>query len=798
MAQARKKNAATVAKRAAAHEKDLQALRDIADDVIESDFVPYACLVDPDTIVTKNGEVLQIIKISGAQANAGAANDLRSAIRSAIQKHIPDASFAIWLHTVRRRQAPPPPPLFPDGFSRQVDAAWRQQQPASAVFINELTISIVKAGEPAGLFDVKRFGQSLLPSRDRKRRVSYIEQARKQLTTVTENILRDLKPYDARRLTTVERNGAFYGEHIEFLEKLINLEERVMPIPQRDLSQVLTSGEITFGYNAMEVRNVDGTRRFASLMTIKEYKESTLKGIDKFLEIPCEFIISQAFDFIGAERAREAYEKQAEYLRNSGDKELAKWMEIERLSGDAAVNERAFGQQQTSLFLIASSVKQLEANIRLVQKAFSRLGIIAVREDLRIEECYWAQLPGNFPFLSRHQPIDTQHLAGFSNLRHADKGNSQGSPWGASVTTLNTIDQTAYYFSFQQQQHGHTLLIGRKPTDLAATAHFLLAQARKLPVSIWYLDGNGRGSAFCAAMGGTVAVPATPKFRLNPLQLSDTPANREFLTIWLSTLVDPRAEKLSRTTFDYFQSLIAAVMQMPREQRRLSSLLPMVRSDDAMLASQLQRWCAGGALGELFDMPDDQFSVSQLHSWNISAYVADEAVRIPLVGYLLHRMTSALTGTPTLIVLNDALPLLDTPLFSARVPAWLDFIASNNAACVALCSDISHAASYPYARVLATKAASIFVLPDAQADAEYMLGFDLNEADLAAIVHMNTERSDVLMKRGAESTMLQMDLGLLGPLRSMLAGDSSVTNHSQTPAETLAELMGAPSIPAGA
>jgi type IV secretion system protein VirB4 len=790
MAQARKKNAATTAKRAAAYEKDLQALRDIADDVIESDFVPYACLIDPDTLITKNGEVLQIIKITSPQVDADRAGDLRSAIRSAIRSHIPDASFAIWLHTVRRRQAATVAPSFPDGFSRQLDAAWRQQQPASAIFINELTISIVKAGESAQFTDIKLLGKSLLRKRDRARRVAYIEQSRMALIEVTENIIRALSPYHARRLTMVERDGVFYGEHIEFLEKLINLEERPMPMPQRDLSHVLTSGDITFGYNAMEVRNADGTRRFAALMTIKEYKESTLTGIDKFLEIPCEFIITQAFDFIGAERAREAYEKQAEYLRNSGDKELAKWMEIDRLSGDAAANERGFGQQQTLLFLIAASVKQLEANIRLVQKAFSRLGIIAVREDLRIEECYWAQLPGNFPFLTRHQPIDTQHLAGFANLRRADMGNNQGSEWGLPVTMLRTLDEAAYYFNFQRQQRSHTLLIGRRPHELASVAHFLLAQARKLSISIWYLDGIGRGSAFCEAMGGSVAIPATPQFRLNPLQLSDTPASREFLAVWLSTLVDPRAEKLNRATLDYFQSLVAIVMQMPLEQRRLSSLLPIVRADDAMLASQLQRWCVGGALGELFDMPDDQFSVSQLHSWNIAAYAADEAVRIPLVGYLLYRITAALTGNPTLIVLNDALPLLDTPLFSARVPGWLDFIASNNAACIALCSDISHAAAYPYARTLATKAASIFVLPDAQADAEYMLGFDLNEADMAAIVHMNPARSDVLMKRGTESTILQMDMGLLGPLRSMLAGDPPAFVAAQTPAELLAELMG--------
>ena len=43
----------------------LEVLRDITDDVVEADFVPYSCLFDPNTILTKNGELMQIIKITG-------------------------------------------------------------------------------------------------------------------------------------------------------------------------------------------------------------------------------------------------------------------------------------------------------------------------------------------------------------------------------------------------------------------------------------------------------------------------------------------------------------------------------------------------------------------------------------------------------------------------------------------------------------------------------------------------------------------------------------------------------------
>lgn len=761
----------TAAGRDKTREQDLEALRDISDDVIESDFVPYACLLNADTVLTKNGELLQILRITGQQAETAAgASDVRAAIRAAIEAHIPDVTFAIWLHTVRRRQTGPANAGFTDPFCNQLDARWRQQQASALSYVNELTITIVKAGQSAELADWHGFQKSLLPRRDRSRRTTYLEQAQRQLVQVTTRMLEALKPYGARLLTTVERSGVFYGEHLEFLEKLINLQERPMPLPRRDLSYVLTSGDITFGFNAMEVRNAEGTRKFAALMTVKEYKESTLKGIDQFLEIPCEFIITQCFDFIGAARAQESYRKQADYLRISGDKELAGWMEIDRLLHQRRTHGRAFGQQQTSIFLIAPSMKQLEANVRLAQKAFARLGLVAIREDLRIEECYWAQLPGNFPFLTRHHSIDTQHLAGFANLQPPPLGNAAGSPWGPPVAVLKTLQDQPYYFNFQRGNVAHSLLIGRDPAAVSGLAHFLLAQSRRLSVNLWMLDGQGYGSRFFSAMNGHVSVAGTASLKLNPLQLSDNRPNREFLAVWLSTLVDPYAASLSRASLEFFQHLVARVMQLPQDQRRLSNLLTIVRAEDPMLANQLSRWCAGGAYGELFDMPQDQFNPEAVHCWNIAAFAQDDALRIPLASYLLHRLTGALSGRPTLIVLNDALTMLNTPLFSARVPAWLDFLSGNQAACMALTHELNYASAYPYARTLASKAASIFALPDAQAGSEYMLAFEMAEHDVATLARMHPAQHGLLLKRGAESHVLTLDVSAFGELSARLIG----------------------------
>ena len=770
--------------------KELEALHDIADDVIESDFVPYACLFDQSTIATKDGELLQTIKITGLGYEAHTQGDLRSAVRHAIKQAIPDDAYAIWLHTLRRKQPALARAHYPDPFSGKIDETWRSTQSTSVSYSNELYVTIVRASGDVSLKNRKIFIQSLLRKRDIAIRSRAMQEALEELTATTHTMLQMLQPFGARLLTCVERNGVFYNEQLEFLEKLINLEERPMPVPERDLSQVLTSGEITFGFNAMEVRTEDGVRRFAAILTLKEYKESTLAGIDKFLEIPCELIISQCFDFTGATLAREAYEKQARYLTYSGDKELAKWIEIDRLMNAADLSDaKAFGQQQTTIFLIAPGVNQLETSVRMVQRALNRLGMLVVREDLRFEECYWSQLPANFTFITRKHPVDTDHLAGFVNLQAAPMGNAVGSPWGPPVSIFSTVQDTPYYFNFHRQKSAHTIVLGKAGSGRTSFGHFLLAQARKLPIHLWYVDAHGRAGPFIEAMGGQVFTPGSTGCKLNPFLLPETPANREFLALWVSTLIDPTGTQLNRSTLSFFQAAVDHMLQQPRANRRMATLAAFMREADPLLANTLQRFVAGGPFGELFDMPEDTFSTGKLACWDISRFMADPVTRAPLTAYLLHRLTGQVnSANPTMIVLDEGFQVLDTPLFSARVGGWCDYLSQNNAAVFIMSASIEESAARAYTSVIANKAATIFAMPDKNPDIGYQMGFGMTPEEIATLSYIDADAHQILQKRGDETVVIRVAMNAFPPA-TLQALSGRTQTASQSPADTLAALM---------
>lgn len=767
---------------------DLEAMRDISDDVIESDFVPYACLADAHSIFTKNGEIIQMIKISGLDYTPqGQASDLRTAMREAIFNHIPDTSYAIWLHTLRRNHRLMEKSFFPDGFSARVDEAWNTQHRWDQSYTNELYITIVKAGQDANLFNFKSLLKSLWLPNDVRVRNAYLDEANRDLHLTVNTILESLKSFGARRLEVVEREGIYYSQQLEFLEKLINLEERPMPVPTQDLSHYLTSGEITFGFNAMEVRTAEGKRRFASILTLKEYKESSLAGIDQFLEIPCEIIVTQCFDFIGAAQAKEAYEKQQHYLKLSGDKELAEWVEIDRLTEHKDAPERAFGEQQCSIFLIAPSIKQLEANIKLVRKALGKLGILTIREDLKFEEMYWAQLPGNFPFIARKRSTNTMHLAGFVNLQRAPMGNTKGSKWGPTITILPSVQRTPYFFNFHAGESAHTAIIGSPRKGRTTLAHFLLAESRKLQTRIWYLDTRGRAASFIQSIGGNYQPIATIKHPISPLKLADEPANREFLSLWLTSLFTPKTLTLNNGMLSFFSQVIAEFYTLPIEQRSMTLLQQVIAANDPVMAKSIAPYVAGGAKGDLFDLPTDHFAPGNITGWNLAHTMGDPTEYIPLATYLLHRLTMQLDGKPTIIVLDEGFLLMAGPIFGAKAKEWLEFLTKRNAMVLILTSRLEESANLKYTPAIMHAMTTQLYLPDADPIPQYMDRLGLSEAEYYTLPQLSLIERQFLLKCAGDNHVLSAKLDGLGVLCDTLSG--RLTASTSSPAELLAELM---------
>lgn len=779
--------------RAARDVEDLEELRDITDDVIEADFVPYACLVDPLTLLTKNGEVLQILRIDRLEPTSDKAKSLRQAIRHALSTKLPDASYAFWLHTFRREKQYLGKPTFAKTVASDMYDSWHEANGVARGFTNELYLTIVKAGEPARITDVKNFMRGLSLTHETNKRMDYIDRATKELNGVVDGLLDLLKDFGASRLGLVTReDGVVYGEHLEFLEKLINLEARPMPLPTQDLSTYLTSGDVTFGFNAMEVRTAEGKRRFAAIMTIKEYKEASLAGIDEFLDIPCELIITQNFDFVGSKEAKEAYEQQAEYLQLSGDRELWQWAEFDKLL-DGDTSDKAYGRQQTSVFLIAPTMRQLEATITMVRRAMNKLGIVAVREDLKFEEMYWAQLPANFPFVARGMAINTQHLAGFVKLQLPPKGCVRPGITSQPALVMRNGAGDASYFSFSMeddngQLHNHIAITGKPGSGAMEFTHLLSAMATGQMPRIWYVDVHGHAKRLIESLGGTYQRPASESCPVNPFALTDSATTREFLALWCAGLLDPRGVQTSQPLIQFFHGCVSNVMQMAPADRHLQSFRAQIAAEDPMLAAQFDPWISAQNL--IIRGPADQLQFDKISGFDLTHVARDETTRAALTGYLLHRITMQLDGAPTLLVLDEAALLLANHLFRERIGAWLNYLTSQNTTVIATMSDITQVKGFGTVGPLMEHMGQKIYFADNDPAPELVNQTGLSDEAYHLLSELNPNQRLALHVSQGALDLLQTDTRKLPEAVRMILSNETVKSSSRNPSDVLAELMG--------
>ncbi|NET71341.1 MAG: hypothetical protein F6K62_10550 [Sphaerospermopsis sp. SIO1G2] len=764
----------------------LELLRDITDDVEESDFVPYACFYDHSTIITKNGELCQTIKITGLNretiTSEHGQQELRSLIRESLKRHVPNDSFAFWLHTMRRESNVAPGGTFEEGsFAGAMHEDWVFLNRLEHQYVNEVYVTIVHEGQTASILDVKNFLRGLIPSVELRWRHHYLDEIAHILNDTVDRILTDLHAYGAHRLTAYKKGGVYYSEQLRFLEKLINFVDRPMPMVEMELSRYLTSGEITFGFNAMEVRNASGKRRFASILTLKEYKEASLPVIDRFLQLPMEFIVTQAVNFINPEKVLFEFQEMLNYQTLSEDPDISRLSELTDIVESNRNNPNDFGEQQLTIFILADNVTLLEENIRKSMAYFARYGMVAIREDIRFEEAYWSQLPGNFVFVKRMRPTNTSHVAGFANLNNMPVGRERGNHWGDAVTSFHTASGTPYYFNFHVGEVGHTYLTGPHASGKLLLAHFLIAQSMKYRPQLYYIDVSGRAGMLMEALGShyiTLQHPGmdemaerTPLF--NPFSLSNTAKNQTFLCRWLAVLARTMGYSLREQDKPLVQQMVAYIYGLDDVDRHMHTCYAVLYEQIPEMAQALAPWIEGEAYGHLFTATGaGVFADTHCLHIYVGQALADDHLMAGCASLMMQLITDRLDGAPAIIMMEEGYELLRHTHIAGNMEKWLDALTGRNAILVHTIEDMDRAAQMPFMKALADGAATQIFMPDDEPGHAYMDIFNMQRSEFTYLEFMETNDHHFLVKHGGETVVGEMHMESLSAYYHILAGYS--------------------------
>ncbi|MBT2134654.1 VirB4 family type IV secretion/conjugal transfer ATPase [Croceibacterium sp. LX-88] len=740
--------------------------------------LPYARHVDGHTLELRDGLLMQTIHLGGLLFETADSDELnyRAELRDAMLRAIGSSRFAVHHHVIRRRAEAALESNYSDEFSRKLDARWRERLAGKQMYVNELFLTILRR-PLQGRLGWADWLQGLF-ARAGGRDDASLAAEKRSLDAARDALIAALSPYSPRTLGIYETKDGFRSEALEFLSCLFNGEMRPVGLPHGDIGMHLPWRRISFGQDTVEL-GVAGTqpRKYVGIVSVKDYPGQTMPGMfDELYRLPCEMHVSQSFAFVERSQALGKMNLALRRMRSAEDDALSLRNELVQAKDDVAAGRAAFGEHHTAIAVHSEDLEQLNTNVAEVIALLGDLGINAVREDIALEPAFWAQFPGNFKYNARQGLVSTRNFAGLASLHNFPVGKARGNHWGEAVTLFETTAAGPYFFNFHHHDLGNFTVIGPSGSGKTVVMNFLLAQARKFSPRIIFFDKDRGAELFIRAIGGQYdRLRPGEAAGLNPLQLPDTAANRQFLREWLELL----AGGLESGELEQVQDAIEANFVQATERRRLRHLVELFRGygrpHASDLYSRLRPWWGTGDRAWLFDNERDQTDLAaETVGFDMTAILDDPRTRTPALLYFFHRVEERLDGRPAIIVVDEGWKALDDDVFARRIKDWEKTIRKRNgvvgfatqSAQDALESRISSA-------IIEQAATQIFMInPKARVE-DYINGFGLTPHEFELVKTLPDNSHCFLVKHGKESVVARLNLTGEQELLTVLSGRES-------------------------
>jgi type IV secretion system protein VirB4 len=737
--------------------------------------LPYARHVDDHTIETRDGLLLQIIHLRGLLFETADTDEInyRKLLRDAMLQAVGSSRFAFYHHVIRRRADVELDATFPDPFSARLNAAWSSRLATRQLFVNDIFLTIVRRPLQGRVGWLERL-QRLTRKSDAGAQNAFGHELR-ELSSARDAVIAQLGSYTPRLLGVYETAQGHCSEPLEFLSAVCNAEMRPVLMPLQDLGDYLPYRRISFGQDALELGPAGVTpRTFSALVSIKDYPGQTAPGmLDDLLRLPFELTISQSFGFVERRAALGDMNLALRRMRSAEDEAVSLRNELSSAKDDVAAGRAGFGEHHMTIAVKGDTLEAVNAGVAEVHASLAELGINAVREDIGLEPAFWAQFPGNFKYIARPGLISTSNFAGFASSHNFALGQASGNHWGEAVTLLETTAAGPYHFNFHHGDLGNFTVIGPSGSGKTVVLNFLLAQARKFRPRTIFFDKDRGAELFIRAIGGRYDVlrPGTAS-GLNPLLLSDTPENRQFLIDWVALLAG--GADLEETA--QIKDAIDANFVQYADHRRLRYFAELFRGGHrphaADLWARLRPWWGDGERAWLFDNAEDLTDLSaDSVGFDMTAILDDATVRSPAMMYLFHRVEERLDGTAAIIVVDEGWKALDDDIFVRRIKDWEKTIRKRNGIVGFATQSAQDALESRIASAIIEQAATQIFMTNPKARAtDYMEGFGLTEHEYELVRTLPEDAHCFLIKHGNESVVARLNLSGERELLTVLSG----------------------------
>jgi type IV secretion system protein VirB4 len=760
------------------------------------EWIPYAAHVSPILVRTVLGDYVQVMRLAGGSFECADDETLNSWHErlNVLWRNIASPQVALWTHLIRRRERVAPGAGGKD-FAGALEQKYREQLSRRRLLVNELYLSLVyrpTAGLATGL--ASRFLKRTRPEEERLELADALESCGKLRDTVRESLAR----YEPEALSLYERGGRVYSGPLNLFSTLINGESLEVPLPRAPLNEALAVSRVSFGTEALEYRLPCGTRSGA-MLGIKEYPTPTQVGMfNALLSAPFPLVLTQSFAFLSKPSGQALLQRQFNRMVNAGDFAVSQAEELKDALDALTSNEFVMGDHHFSLQVLTEEpdpradrdlrgeeeererrARELNDSIAWARARLADTGMTVAREDIAMEAAFRAQLPGNFSMRPRKAPITSRNFAAMVPFHNYPSGRATGNHWGDALTVLVTSARSPFHFSLHasdpsdpeggsRKDTGHTLICGPTGSGKTVFIGFLVALLNRQGASQVLFDKDRGLEILVRAMRGEYCpLKNGEPTGFNPLKLSPTPLNVEFLKAWLRVLVRPASGALTvRQEADVDQAL-KGTLALERPARRLSRLLEFLDATDAEgLHARLSPWCAsvGGDYAWVFDNPEDtivpRLSEHALVGFDVTDFLDHPVSRTPVTLYLFHLVRQLLDGRRLVCWMDEFWRLLADPAFENFAKDGPKTWRKLNGVMALATQGASDVLGSPISRTLIEQTPTKVFFPNADADsADYREGFGLTERQFRLVrEELEPGSRRFLVAQGHQSGVCELDL----------------------------------------
>ena len=700
------------------------------------DSLPYACHYSPETILTKNGELLQIMKIEDFHSD----RDIRSILRSSIVQNINDNNFALTIHTIRKKKniSIPWNEKYQQGFPYALHQSWQINKQSSVEYTSEIYVTIIARGIES-ILSTKNFLSNFSFLYIRKKHEKYLSGQYKKLTELTDKILEDLVIFQAKKLNVDKNNNS---ELLFFLKSLVTLltHQEDIPLPIQDLSTFLLEGyNNAHGFNTIEML-YKGQKKFAMVLAIKRYREVEVGFLSRAIQFKKEFIITESIDFDENSLQDKKIKKQKYLLEISHDETLHQVVALEEFS----LKEKCVNHY-INIIPIANNIRALNAYVDEFVQTLYECGLSIFRHDISLESAFLSIMPANFAFKTLSDYTTINNTAGFALLHSLNAGRITCEQWGYAIALFWSVYNTPYFFNFHTRSGGHTTIIGPAGAGKTILQNFIISESKKIGTKVFMIDKHAKSNVFINALNGEYKNISLDHDNL-PCSISHD--NDHLIYDIIRKMAGKKAdEELIKTTADKINSLSIEEYNSEKLHELLSPL-----------DQNIEKWFSKEKYIDILLQAKDEESFWHSESIGFDFGILPNYVVVVLVSIILHKIENILDGSPALLILDEAWKISAVFANSKILDDFLDRMSKLNCIVVFTSSDTEDIITNNFTAYLNTKVSTQIFLPGNITHKGYLKPFNITKEDLLMISNLQSHNRHFFVKQGPHSIVLKLNL----------------------------------------